>query len=67
MANAESTNKGLDDTLEDLRERAAQARKYIAMVHDALNTTVGELSTLEQLQGLLTTIRSQPILLEVRW
>lgn len=58
--------KEMEKSLGGLKEALATSRQYVAKVHDALNTTAGEPSTLADIKALLEELQQQPIQLRVR-
>eukprot|EP00624_Nannochloropsis_granulata_P004312 evm.model.NODE_31567_length_81678_cov_30.212677.6 len=51
----------MEKSLGGLKEALATSRQYVAKVHDALNTTAGEPSTLADIKALLEELQQQPI------
>jgi len=58
--------KEMEKSLGGLKEVLAMSRQYVAKVHDALNTTAGQPSTLADIKALLEELQQQPIQLRVR-
>ena len=58
--------KDMEKSLGGLKEVLATSRQYVAKVHDALNTTAGQPSTLADIKALLEELQQQPIQLRVR-
>lgn len=61
----DSLSKELDKSFGGLKEVLATSRKFVAKVHDALNTTAAPSSSIDELNALLEELRQQPILLRV--
>ena len=62
----DSPAKEMEKSLGGLKEVLATSRQYVAKVHDALNTTAGQPSTLADIKALLEELQQQPIQLRVR-
>ncbi|GAB5030494.1 lysine-specific demethylase 5d [Nannochloropsis oceanica] len=53
--------KEMEKSLGGLKEALATSRQYVAKVHDALNTTAGQPSTIADIKDLLEELQQQPI------
>ena len=61
----EPSVKDMEKYVSGLKEALASSRQSVAKVHDALNTTAGRPSPLQDLKDLLLELQQQPILLRV--
>ena len=61
----EPSVKDMEKYASGLKEALASSRQFVAKVHDALNTTAGRPSPLQDLKDLFLELQQQPILLRV--
>ena len=66
ITSPDTSTKEMDKYVTGLKDALAVSRQSVAKVHDALNTTYGQPSSLAELKELLEELQQQPILLRVR-